>query len=66
MVGRVVGTALAAVLKPRTMLAVSLGSCLAASVLLAALGSLSPVGLYAGSAMVGFAVSWQYGSAFSW
>ena len=66
MVGRVVGTAVAAFLKPRTMLAISLSSCLAASIILSIFGPISSTGLYLGSALVGFAVSWQYGSAFSW
>ena len=64
--GRVIGTLLAGFVRPRNMLLVSLTLCLAASVVLAATASSSALGLYVGSGLVGFGVSWQYGSAFSW
>lgn len=64
--GRVVATLIAGFIRPRNMLIVSLGLCLVASIILAALGSVTAVGLYVASALVGFTISWQYGSAFSW
>ena len=66
MVGRIVGTLIAGFVLPRNMLSASLLVNLGAAILLAIVASNSAAGLYAGSAMVGFAVSWQYGSAFSW
>ena len=66
MVGRFLGTLIAAFVCPRNMLSLSVSVNFAAAVVLTLFASSSAEGLYAGSAMIGFAVSWQYGSAFSW
>lgn len=64
--GRVIGTLIAGFVKPRNMLLVSLTFCLLASIVLVTSAFKSATGLYVGSGLVGFGVSWQYGSAFSW
>ena len=66
MIGRIVGTLIAGYVCPRNMLIISLTLCLSASIVLGLVATTSAIGLYAAAAMVGFAVSWQYGSAFSW
>ena len=41
-------------------------SCLSAGILLSAVGGSYAVGLYVGTAIIGFFVSWQFGACFSW
>jgi len=66
MVGRLVSAVVAGLVSPRNMILTSLGFCVAAAVLLCALAGTSMYGLYAGTAFLGFFVSWQFGSCFSW
>ena len=48
------------------MILVSLALCLATAVFLCAMAGSSVVSLYTGTAVLGFFISWQFGSAFSW
>ena len=51
---------------PSTMSATCTLACLLASLLLVGLAPLYHLGLYAGVVLMGFFVSWQFGSGFSW
>ena len=51
---------------PRVMLKYSTISCFIASLLIAVKGDESATFLFGGAFIFGFAVSWQFGAAFSW
>jgi len=44
----------------------SLAACVGAAVLLCFVAGTSKIGLYAGTACLGFFISWQFGACFSW
>ena len=48
------------------MILVSLALCLATAVFLCVMAGSSVISLYLGTATLGFFISWQFGSAFSW
>ena len=66
MCGRMTGSVLAGVLRPSSMVIISVLSVAGASILLILLGSLHYAGLYSTAAIIGFFVSWQFGACFSW
>jgi MFS family permease len=66
MFGRILATLLAAILPPLTMALASLAMTLSASILLVFVEHTSAIGLYIGSGLVGMALSWQFGSVYSW
>ncbi|TRY63094.1 hypothetical protein TCAL_00469 [Tigriopus californicus] len=66
MTGRIVSVLLGGFVKPRNMIFASSGCCISASILLIAVGTSNKFGLYIGTAILGFFVSWQFGSCYSW
>ena len=50
----------------RNMILISLVTCLATAVFLSLTGGESVICLYLGTAALGFFISWQFGSCFSW
>merc|ERR1719219_1013257 len=48
------------------MILMSLAACVGAAILLCFLAATSKIGLYAGTACLGFFISWQFGACFSW
>ena len=64
--GRLASITLATRFLPSTLLSGSTICCLAASVLLLLLAPYYAVSLYIGVAIMGFFVSWQFGTGFSW
>ena len=48
------------------MILVSLALCLITAVFLCVMAGSSVIALYLGTATLGFFISWQFGSAFSW
>merc|ERR1719402_1301051 len=57
---------LATVLLPSSLLVICMLSCLLGTVLLIFLAPLYSSSLYIGVAIMGFFVSWQFGTGFSW
>ena len=66
MLGRIMATFVAAFVSPFQMSALSIVTTLTAACLLFAVGHISSLGLYVGSGLVGMAISWQFGSIYSW
>ena len=66
MFGRLVSALIAAFVTPRNMILMSLVLCIGAAVFLCFQGGSSAISLYVGTAVLGFFVSWQFGSCFSW
>lgn len=66
MAGRIASIFVSKVIRPRNMIFMSLITCVASAVALVAVGGASKYGLYAGTGFLGFFVSWQYGSCYSW
>ena len=66
MCGRLVSALIAAFIKPRNMILLSLGMCLGTAFFLCFTASYSALCLYLGTATLGFFISWQFGSCFSW
>ena len=50
----------------RNMILASLATCLATAIFLCVTASWSVTCLYLGTAVLGFFISWQFGSCFSW
>jgi len=65
-VGRLMSIWLATVLLPSSLLVICMLSCLVGTVLLIVLAPLYSTSLYTGVAIMGFFVSWQFGTGFSW
>ena len=65
-VGRLMSIWLATVLLPSSLLVICMLSCLVGTVLLIFLAPLYSTSLYTGVAIMGFFVSWQFGTGFSW
>ena len=66
MCGRLVSAFVATFVIPRNMILVSLVTCIAAAIFLCIQGGSSAISLYIGTAILGFFISWQFGSCFSW
>jgi len=72
MTGRVTGIFISKVLKPRTMIFISLVACIGSSIILVIFGAPSTdenskyYGVYIGTCLLGYFVSWQFGSCYSW
>jgi len=66
MCGRLVSALIAAFVAPRNMILVSIACCIGAAVFLCLQGGSSAISLYSGTAVLGFFISWQFGSCFSW
>ncbi len=66
MTGRIVSIFLVKFVRPRNMIVASCALCVAAAVWLCALGGTDKYYLYTGTATLGFFVSWQFGSCYSW
>ena len=66
MTGRIIGSILAGILRPSTMVLISILSVASSSILLILVGSIHYGGLYLCAALIGFFVSWQFGALFSW
>eukprot|EP00092_Neocalanus_flemingeri_P007291 GFUD01007873.1.p1 GENE.GFUD01007873.1~~GFUD01007873.1.p1 ORF type:complete len:462 (+),score=106.98 GFUD01007873.1:184-1569(+) len=66
MCGRLVSALIAAFVVPRNMILMSLALCIGAAIFLCVQGGSSAVSLYIGTAVLGFFISWQFGSCFSW
>jgi len=66
MCGRLLSALIAAFIKPRNMILMSLAMCLGTAVFLCITASSSVICLYLGTAVLGFFISWQFGSCFSW
>lgn len=66
MVGRITSIFVSKVVKPRTMVVCSLVTCIASSIVIVSCGTTSQYGVYAGTGLLGFFISWQYGSCYSW
>jgi len=66
MCGRLISAVIAAFVCPRNMIFMSLAFCIGASIFLCFLGGSSAISLYLGTAVLGFFISWQFGSCFSW
>lgn len=66
MCGRIISALIAGFIAPRNMIIFSLIACVGASILLVLLAGTSTIGLYAGTAILGFFISWQFGACFSW
>ena len=66
MAGRITSIFVSKLLKPRTMIFCSLVTCIISAILIVSFGTTSQYGLYAGTGLLGFFVSWQYGSCYSW
>lgn len=64
--GRLMSIWLATVLLPSSLLVICMLSCLLGTVLLIFLAPLYSSSLYIGVAIMGFFVSWQFGTGFSW
>ena len=64
--GRLASILLATRLQPSTILLLCMAACLLAALLLNILAPLFHLSLYAGVAIMGFFVSWQFGTGFSW
>lgn len=65
-VGRLASVLAVKLMKPTLMLKTSLVTCFLSTALISWQGDQSAFLLYTGASLFGFAVSWQYGSAFSW
>merc|ERR1719333_967506 len=48
------------------MILISLVTCIGAAIFLCIQGGSSAISLYIGTAVLGFFISWQFGSCFSW
>ena len=66
MCGRLLSALIAAFIKPRNMILISLAMCLGTAIFLCFTASFSVICLYIGTAILGFFISWQFGSCFSW
>jgi len=66
MCGRIVSAFIASFVKPRNMILASLVFCIGAASILVALADTEVYALYIGTAILGFFISWQFGSCFSW
>jgi len=66
MAGRIASIFVSKVIRPRNMIFMSLITCVASAIALVAVGGVTKTGLYAGAGFLGFFVSWQYGSCYSW
>ncbi len=66
MAGRIVSIFLAGLIRPRNMILTSCTMCVVAAVGLCALAAESKYLLYLGTGLLGFFVSWQFGSGYSW
>ena len=66
MCGRLVSALIAAFVAPRNMILMSLTLCIGAAIFLCVMGGSSATSLYIGTAVLGFFISWQFGSCFSW
>ena len=64
--GRLSGIFISKYLKPRTMVFSSLVGCLAAALLLVNVGGHSTIGVYVGTCVLGYFISWQFGGCYSW
>jgi hypothetical protein len=65
-VGRLVSVVLARLLQPAALVCTATAACLLAAFLLLLLAPGHVGGFYAGLAGMGFFVSWQFGTGFSW
>jgi len=65
-VGRLASILLATRLLPSTLLAVCMAACTLGACILIILAPIYHISLYIGVAMMGFFVSWQFGTGFSW
>ena len=66
MFGRLVSALIAAFVTPRNMILMSLALCIGAAIFLCIHGGSNAISLYVGTAVLGFFISWQFGSCFSW
>ena len=64
--GRLMSIWLATVILPSSLLIICMISCLLGTILLIFLAPLYHTSLYVGVAIMGFFVSWQFGTGFSW
>lgn len=64
--GRLMSVWLAATLFPRTIMIICMLACVVGTVLLIFLAPLYHISLYTGVAIMGFFLSWQFGTGFSW
>eukprot|EP00092_Neocalanus_flemingeri_P019142 GFUD01020736.1.p1 GENE.GFUD01020736.1~~GFUD01020736.1.p1 ORF type:complete len:479 (-),score=106.16 GFUD01020736.1:18-1454(-) len=64
--GRLASIFLSTVLLPSTLLAVCMLACLLGTILLIFLAPIFHISLYTGVAIMGFFLSWQFGTGFSW
>lgn len=64
--GRLMSIWLATVVLPSSLLVICMISCLLGTILLIFLAPLYHTSLYVGVAILGFFVSWQFGTGFSW
>jgi hypothetical protein len=66
MAGRLSGIFMSKLLKPCTMITTSLILCMFSAILLVAIGGTSLMGLYIGTGLLGYFISWQFGACYSW
>ena len=64
--GRLTSTFLSPLVLPHTLLIMSMVGCFISSLLLMFLAPVYYVSLYCGVAIMGFFVSWQFATGFSW
>ena len=64
--GRLASIFLATAILPSTLLVVSTLACLLGTILLIFLAPIFHISLYTGVAIMGFFISWQFGTGFSW
>jgi hypothetical protein len=64
--GRLASILLSTAVLPSTLLAVCMLACLLATLLLIFLAPIFHISLYTGVAIMGFFISWQFGTGFSW
>ena len=65
-VGRLVSILLSRRYQPAALVSTATAACLLAAIVLLLLAPNFAAGFYAGLAVIGFFVSWQFGTGFSW
>ena len=66
LVGRFSGIVISKYIKPTTMILASLLGCVTSAIILSILASTSKIGVYVGTSMMGFFVSFLFASGLSW
>jgi len=64
--GRLISTFLSTLIKPSSLVVISMLGCIIAVIVLIFLSPVYYIGLYAGVAISGFFFSWQFAAGFSW